>query len=64
MPSRSFVKESAVSKVTCNEIVLELVGNDNKLAENWWYGFNKAFEGRRPIDVPTQEVYDYLVQFL
>lgn len=63
MSSRTYIKEPAVSKVTCNEIVLSLVGS-KELADKWWYGANKAFDMRNPIDVPTKEVYEYLVQFL
>jgi hypothetical protein len=63
MSSRTYTQESTISKVTCNEIVLSLVV-DKDLAEKWWYNTNKAFNMRKPIDVPTKEVYEYLVQFL
>lgn len=64
MSSRSYVKESTVSKITCNEIVLSLVGQDKELAEKWWYGPNKAFGMQAPITQKAEDVYKYLVQFL
>ena len=63
MSGRSYTKESTVSKVTCNEIVVSLTGSA-ELAKEWWYGSNKAFGMRNPIDVPTNEVYDYLISNL
>lgn len=64
MPSRPYLEESNFSKVTCNEIVLALVGQDKELAEKWWYGPNKAFGMQAPITQKAEDVYKYLVQFL
>ena len=64
MSSRSYVKESTTSKITCNEIVLSLVGQDKELAEKWWYGPNKAFGMETPITQNTKDVYEYLLRFI
>lgn len=64
MSSRSYIEEPTTSKISCNEIVLALVGQDKELAEKWWYGPNKAFGMEAPITQKAKDVYEYLLRFI
>jgi hypothetical protein len=45
-----------------NMLLLTLLGNQD-LVNLWWFGPNKAFDGKCPKDVPDEEVRKYLERY-
>ncbi len=50
-------------KQALSEALLALLGSDT-LVMKWWDSPNKAFDGRRPDEVPLEEVRKYILSFL
>ena len=47
-----------VMKVRCNNMLEAMLGATN--VRTWWESPNKAFDAKRPVDVPMSEVYAYV----
>ena len=63
MSSRTYIKESAPSKVTCNEILTGLLGSAEQI-EKWWNTPNLHFGRKTPASQEAKVVYEYLLQFV
>ena len=45
----------------CDAMLMGMLG-DKDLAEKWWHGENKGFNGQKPIDVDINKVKEYLLR--
>lgn len=57
------VRSSRTLSTKIDKMLLALLGTQD-LVDLWWNSRNKAFMGKRPIDVEEKLVYEYVIGFL